>query len=192
MAKQVREKLRPLYGKRVRVRGILSNFRAWQQNYREVGAACISQPEIDCEVVADHVWVLHVPHWQCHRDDVGRQVEFEAVVNRYFERQLGENNYGLATPGDLVLRDGGPCLNIPEPPPDDVPPPEQNGSLAFHGNGAATDAAQDDPCDVLRRVKAFVKAVGGSEAALRVVAALGDVGMDAVELARWVDAYCRD
>ena len=105
MAKQVREKLRPLYGKRVRVRGILSNFRAWQQNYREVGAACISQPEIDCEVVADHVWVLHVPHWQCHRDDVGRQVS--AVVGA----QLRPQRHGSLLVG-VGERGQGPGLRF--------------------------------------------------------------------------------
>jgi hypothetical protein len=181
-ANEVREKFRPLEGKRIKVRGSLSAFRDWQHNYREVGRACISQPEVDHEVMAHHVWIMGVQHWQPHRDAIGRQVEFDAVVTRYYDRDLSAMNFSLANPSELSLLHGPPGMNIPEPP-DDARAPEEPA------NGRARE---NDSLETLRRIKAFVKAVGGSEAALRVVSALGDVNLDAVELARWVDAYCSE
>lgn len=58
---EIREQMKPLVGRRIKVRGGLVSFGQWTRNYRDVGRACISYPEYNGEVLAEHVWVTDVP-----------------------------------------------------------------------------------------------------------------------------------
>jgi hypothetical protein len=69
---EVREKMIPLVGKRITVRGSLEKFGDWTKNYRDVGRACIVDPEMNGEVLADHVWVTDVRHWRQYKHDLGK------------------------------------------------------------------------------------------------------------------------
>jgi hypothetical protein len=179
---EVREKMRRYKGQRVTVRGVLDGFGDWIRNRRDVGRACIRLPEIDHEVVASHVWVTDVPHWLPHKDQVGTQIEFDAVVDSYDDDKLHRTNFCLRHAGPFkVLHQ--PALRIPEPaeeddapPPcvvrDEPPPPPDGGS----------------ELDKLRQVKRFVKACGGQEHAARLVEALAGVTMAVADLRTWVAA----
>jgi hypothetical protein len=177
-----REKLRPYVGKRIRFRGTLGDFKDWRENYHEVGRACLVQPEIDGEVVCHHVWVLNVLHWERRKEDMGKQVEFDAVVRSY-KKGEGETDYSLTNPGELHFLHEAPAVKIPEPRAEEHPPATE---MTVAATATATPKPDADPLDTLRQVKAFAKAVGGLEQAEQAAAALEDVTLPAGELLRWL------
>jgi hypothetical protein len=61
---EFREKLVPFKGKRIKVRGTLTRFGWWKEGYRDLGSACIREPEMADEIIADHVWVSGTKHWE--------------------------------------------------------------------------------------------------------------------------------
>jgi hypothetical protein len=181
---EIRHKLAPLVGKRIKIRGTLQAFREWI-NYqgaihRDVGRALISQPELDGEVLSHHVWVMGVQHWLMFKDEVGKQVEFSAVVKTYTDKHK-DQNYHLINPDELVVLHGPPALTIPDPvPEDDIPIPTKEDK--------PVDKPVEDPLEILRQVKTFVKAVGGQEAAGKVAEALGAVTIPVAQLIAWIKA----
>lgn len=181
---EVREKLIPYLNRRVQVRGTLSAFDIWTKNYREVGRACISAPEIDYEVVAHHVWVIDVRHWPKGKDVVGSQVEFEGLVIEYTDKN-GKRNYSFSSPDELrVLH--LPSMSITGVPPDDDDPPEEGPPEDVGPPQPAQFGT--DPLQVMRQVKSFAKACGGLEPAERMVTALQDVTIPPGDLVAWIKA----
>jgi hypothetical protein len=180
---EIREKLKPYEGKRIKIRGCLSAFADWMHKYRDIGRACIAQPELDGEVVADHVWVMGVQHWLGHKGDIGKQVEFSAVVKPYQDMKMAHRNYHLINPDELVVLHDPPAFRFPTPQADeDIPPPEEEAPV--------TDEKQVEPppLETLRQVKGFTKAVGGQEQAEKVVEALEAVTIPVPDLIAWVKA----
>lgn len=151
----IRENLKPLLNKRVRVRGVFAKWDDhWVSHQKQVGRVCITQPEIDGEVVARYVWVVGVPHWKQYRDALGSQVIFEAVVQRYTTR-CNETNYCLGNADDLTILHL-PALAIPDPPqeddmadkweePEPIPAPEP----------------QSKQIETIRQITAWAKTNGG-------------------------------
>lgn len=180
MSSEIREKLIPFLGKRVKVRGILGKSGEWIRNYRDVGRVCIQSPEINLEVVADYVWVTDVPHWKHLKDKEGDQVEFEAVVRKYSQRD-NKTNYCLTNASEPTLLHQPPALSIPNLPaepdepvqPDepDMEEPEQPESEPVVMQIPPTrDAIQD-----LRLAKAFARACGKPATALEILDKLTDM-----------------
>jgi hypothetical protein len=125
MSYEVREKLIPYLGKRVKVRGVLGKWGDWRRNFRDVGRVCIQSPEISDQIVADYVWVTDVPHWKHLKGNEGFQVEFEAVVRKYAHR-TGSTNYCLTNASAPTLLHQPPALTIPDyPGQDDEMRPEE-------------------------------------------------------------------
>jgi hypothetical protein len=122
---EIREKLKTLVRQRVRIRGTLAKFAEWIRNHRDVGRACIADPEMNGEIVAHHVWVTDAPHWLQHKGDVGHQVEFEAVVKVYTDRG-GETNYCLGSADMLQVLHTPVALTIPDPPQENAPEPVED------------------------------------------------------------------
>jgi hypothetical protein len=180
----VREKLKPLVGKRIKVRGGLVNFGAWTRNYRDVGRACISYPEINGEVLAEHVWVTEVPHWLKYKCSVGEQVEFSAVVIRYSDKN-GTTNYCLTNADELCFLTTPPALPIPDPPVDEMPEPEQNDDPPPEPIG---DEPLGDPLEMMRQAKHFAKVCGSLEQAERIAEAVQRVTAPLPELIAWIKA----
>jgi hypothetical protein len=178
---EVREKLRPHVGKRIKIRGVLSAYDSWEHRRRDIRRACIYQPEMDCEVVGDHVWVLGTGHWPEDNSNIGRQVEFDAVVQRYGDPKLNATNFCLANPGELKLLTGPPCLRPPEPDMDEK-------IIELAEEPVPEPAKPPDPLATLRQVRLFTRAVGGQEAALKVVQALEAVTIPVPDLVAWVKA----
>jgi hypothetical protein len=177
---EIREKLKPFVGKRITIRGCLAAFSDWIQNYRDVGRACISLPEMEGEVVADHVWVMGVQHWFQHKEDIGQQVEFTAVVKPYTDSKARGTNYHLTNPDELQVLHGPPALRIPDLPDDEA--------LLIPDDKAGNPEQVQDPLEVLRQVKAFTKAIGGQDQAEKVAIALEAVTIPVPELITWVKA----
>jgi hypothetical protein len=179
----IREKLKPYLAKRIKIRGCLSKFDLWtdRRTNREIGRACISNPELDGEVIASHVWVMNVKHWP--RSEKGKQVEFEAVVNQYADAKVGGNNYHLINPDDLHILHDPPAFRISDLPPDEDVRPQQE-ALPVPTNKPVTN----DPLETVRQVRAFTKAVGGQEQAENVAKALEDVKISLPDLITWIKA----
>jgi hypothetical protein len=149
-----REKLAPLVGNRLKVRGQLDKYRDWDDGGREVGRACIRSPEVEGEVICTYVWVLGVLHWD--QKGTGQQVEFDAVVRRYVNHE-GEN-YSLESPSALVVVQP-PALRIPDPVPEVVlagsrpaptpvlPAPVPNGEAP---STPVAEPRQGSPCEQLQ------------------------------------------
>jgi hypothetical protein len=176
---EIREKLKPHLGKRIKVRGCLSKFDLWSIQYREVGRACISEAEVDGEVVADHVWVMAVQHWMSHKTDIGKQVEFTSIVAPYSDKR-GHRNYHLTNPDELQVLHDPPALRLGGPPDDEeLPMTEEKAGV--------TDSMRD-PLETLRQVKEFTKAIGGQEQAAKVAAALESVTLPVPQLVSWIKA----
>jgi hypothetical protein len=184
---EIREKLKPHLGKRVKIRGSLSAFSDWTHKYRDIGRACISQPEMDGEVIASHVWVMGVQHWLDHKADIGKQVEFEAVVNQYADPKVGGNNYYLINPDELRILHDPPAFRISDPSPD-VEVRHQQEELTVPNNVPDDKPVANDPLEVLHQVKSFVKAVGGQEQAEIVATALEAVTIPVLDLIAWIKA----
>jgi hypothetical protein len=180
---KVREALRPYHRKRVTVRGVLDEFGDWKdyRTCREIGRACIRSPKIDHEVVASHVRVLGTLHWLPHKNALGSQVEFSAVVQDYPDESAGGTNFCLAAPGDFKVLHGV-ALRIPDAPRE---PAETAPRCCVV---AAPVQEAKDPMGKLRQAKRFVKACGGFEQAARVFEALTVVDMPLDELREWVGA----
>jgi hypothetical protein len=181
---EVREKLKPFVGKRIKVRGALVSFADWIRNYRDVGRACISCPEHNGDVLAEHVWVTDVPHWLNYKCNLGAQVEFTAVVKRYLDRDSGVN-YCLTNADDLVLLHNPPALAIPDPPEEEIPQSEQNDSPPPE---AVNDKVVGDPLETIREVKRFCKDCGGFDQAERMAEAMKALTIPIPQLIAWIKA----
>jgi hypothetical protein len=173
MSYAIREKMIPYLGKRVVVRGVLGKWGDWIRNYRDVGRVGIQSPEINCEVVADYVWVTDVPHWSHLKDKAGHQVEFEAVVSKYRQSSDSQVNYCLTSAGNPTLLHPL-SLSIPDMPSEEEEPtqpnePEMDESMS-ESIPASRDAIQD-----WREAKAFAKACGTPVKALEVLDKLPDM-----------------
>jgi hypothetical protein len=114
---EVREKLKPLLGRRVNIRGVFAKWDDhWMRNYRQTGRACIQDAEIDCEIVSRHVWVTDVPHWKQHRGAVGSQVVFDAVVQSYIDKSTQKTNYCFGNAATTIWSpDPGPTSYVLPP-----------------------------------------------------------------------------
>ncbi len=169
---EIRERLKPLLNKRVKVRGTFAKWDDhWVQNYREVGRACISSPEIDSEVVCQHVWVVNVPHWKQHKEAIGSQVQFDAVVTSYVDRATQKTNYCFAQAGDLTVLHL-PAIPIPDPPKErdateewDEPEPDAAPELDSMADPSL------DPMEVVRQLTTFTKTCGGYDQAEKMLEA---------------------
>ncbi len=175
---EIREKLKPLVGKRIKFRGYLAGFEDWTDKhlYRDIGRACISQPERDSEVLADHVWVLGTKHWP--HDALTNQVEFDAIVASYWDEKNRVTNYCLKHPGQLNTLHGPPAVKIPDIV-DDLPERAETSEVELKAA---------NPLDTLRAVKTFIKEIGGQEQAAKVAAALEAIDLPVSELISWVKA----
>jgi hypothetical protein len=183
---EVREFLRPYQNKRITVRGTLSYFNGFMDRdiRREVGGACIKNPEIDGVRAADHVWVTHVQHWADRKEaGTGKQIEFTALVITYPDQKLGCHNFGLRDPDDFVVLNVPLALRIPEP---EREAPAVVPQAPAAGNGVPAPA--ECPLGMLRRVKRFVKLCGGFEQAAKMFEALAAADLPLHELRQWVVA----
>jgi hypothetical protein len=154
---EIREKLKPLLGTRVQVRGTFAKWEDhWVKNHRQVGRVCIQQPEINGEVVAQYVWVVAVPHWKEFRNELGSQVIFDAVVQGYSDRVSGKTNYCLGNAGELTVLHRI-ALAIPDPPPEDT------FDKRVEPKRAAAPDSQPNPVETIRQITAWAKNAGGYE-----------------------------
>jgi hypothetical protein len=189
---EIREQLKPYVGERIKVRGTLSRFADWEDRShggREIGRACIEQPEVDNVVVADHVWVMGVLHWLPYKAAIGHDVEFCAVVKEYTDSQ-GFRNYNLVNPDQLSVLHGPPALSIPDPPAPKTSVPFEKEELSMPDKSQSDVRPTDDPVQLLRQMKTFVKTVGGPEQAKRLLEALGAVEMPVLQLVELVKELC--
>ena len=179
----VREKLKPLVGKRVKFRGYLSEFSDWVdfRLHKDIGRACISQLERDSEIYADHVWIIGTRHWS--KEDMSKQVEFEAVVSRYWDEKNRVNNYCLKLPGNLTVLHGPPALKVPDPVVDDLPTRIPDVDIVESDD---LDEAKLDGLETLRAVQAFIKDIGGMEAASKAASALEKTELPLETLIAWI------
>lgn len=158
----IREILKPLLNKRVRVRGIFAKWDDhWVIHRKQVGRVCIRQPEIDGEVVAQYVWVVGVPHWKQYRDALGSQVIFEAVVQ--CTTRFDETNYCLGNADDLTVLHP-PALAIPDPPPKD-----DMSEKWEEPEPAPVPEPQLKPIDTIRQITAWAKTSGGFDVVEKVL-----------------------
>jgi hypothetical protein len=152
---EIRENLKPLVGRRVKVRGVFSKWDDhFVRNGRQVGRACIQQPEIEGEVVARYVWVVAVPHWRQFRHAIGSQVSFDAVVQTYSNRIDNETNYCLGNAGDLTILHPV-ALAIPDPPREDV------AEKRIEPKPARASEPLPTPLERIRQITAWAKGAGG-------------------------------
>jgi len=178
---EVRESLKPFVGKRINILGCLARFDSWTRNYRDVGRACISDPEVDGQVVADHVWVTEIPHWRDHKNDLGRQVQFSAVVKPYTDRS-GTTNYALANADKLILL-YDPAVRIPDFPDDESANADLNEGSRPQ---AAIERAENDPIEVIRQVKKLGKSCGGLEQAEKIIEVMQTIPFSLPQLLVWI------
>lgn len=173
---EVREKLKPYLNKRVTVRGTLANWDDyWTRNHRPVGRACITKPEIDAEVVCDHVWVVDVPHWKDYRHALGSQVTFDAIVQSYPDRATGKTNYCFGNASELTLLHQPPALVTPEPQEQDTPReylPSPSDDEIEPQRDSAPAATEATPMERIRQVRVFAKACGSYDKAEEILASL--------------------
>lgn len=181
---EVREKLKPLLGKRIKVRGSLVQFADWTRNYRDVGRACISYPEHDGEVLAEHVWVIDVPHWMQSKCRLGEQVEFTAVVKSYSDKD-GIKNYCLTNADELNFLHNPPALSIPDPPEEEMPQPERNDDPPPE---PIEEEPLGDPLETIRQIKQFAKECGGLEQAERIAQAVRKLAIPLPQVIAWIGA----
>ena len=88
-------------------------------------APTTNDAEVDGEVLAQHVWAIDVPHWLQYKHDLGKQVEFTALVKIYTDRD-GVISYSLTNADDLTFLHSPPALAIPDSSAVENPP--QQGS----------------------------------------------------------------
>ena len=176
MSYEIREKLIPYLGKRVKVRGVLGKWGEWIRNHRDVGRMGIQSPEIDHEVVADYVWVTDVPHWKHLKGKEGNQVEFEAVVSKYRQRD-GKVNYCLTNSSEPSFLHQPPALAIPDVSmddelmmPDEPEMEEPISEAVVMQVPVSRDAIQD-----WRLARTFAKACGTSAKALEILGKMPDM-----------------
>ena len=145
-----------------------------------MGRACISDPEIDGEVVADHVWVLEIPHWLQHKDQIGEQVEFTAIPKPYQEK-VGGQNYCLSQADALQFLHRPPALSIPDFLDDE--------ECCSEPEMAEDSPAQTiNPFNVIREVKTFAKMCGGLEKAEQTALAFQSLTIPISQLVAWLKA----
>jgi hypothetical protein len=149
-----------------------------------VGRACISHPENNGEVLAEHVWVTDVPHWLLYKCNAGEQVEFSAVVKGYVDRD-GNKNFCLTNADELTFLHCGTATPPAVPDEGDVPLMEQSHDSPPEVMGAEPVG---DPLERIRRVKHFVKEFGGFENAERIALAVQNVAIPLPQLIAWIGA----
>ena len=172
---EVREKLKPLVNKRVQVRGTFTKWDShWKTGIRQTGRACVTNPEIDAEVVCQHVWVVDAPHWKEYQEATGSQVVFDAVVQKYTDRITGKTNYCLGNASDPTFLHQPPALTIPDPPKEEkmVKVSLEDSAPAESQTEAALPSSDNSPMERIRQVKVFAKACGNFEKAEKVLAVL--------------------
>jgi hypothetical protein len=165
---ELRVKLKPWKGRRITVRGTLVKYGQWITGHRDIGSACIIEPEMNNEVLCQHVWVQGINHLQ--KCELRRRVELDALVSEYPDPKLGQNNYCLKHPGKLVILDEPPALSIPDTP-EEEPEMLTNGHTDCLDVPGVTERATDG-LETARAAKAFIKAVGGAEQAKKCLEAL--------------------
>jgi hypothetical protein len=123
---------------------------------------------------------MDVNHWS--KAEIGKQVEFEALVKQYADQKVGGNNYHLIYPADLQVLHDPPALHIPDPPQDEELSPDEEPIM--------TDdkSLGTNPLETLRQVKAFIKAVGGLKHAVTVANELEKVTIPVPDLIAWIKA----
>lgn len=167
---EIREKLKPYLSSRVNVRGTLTKFDStWKTGHKYTGRACIINPEIDGEVVCQHVWVVDAPHWNEYRELIGSQVTFDAVVQKYNDRKSGETNYCLGQASEPIFLYQPPALRIPNPIEDEE---TCESVVVVAPVESSAPAAHDITREKIRQVKVFANACGGFAKAEEIVQAL--------------------
>jgi hypothetical protein len=122
---------------------------------------------------------MGVSHWD--KTKVGQQIEFSALVKEYYDTKRSCNNYHLTNPDELrVLY--APALKIADP------PKEEDESMPIEDSELKPVAGPVDALDILRDVKAFIRAVGGQEQATVVATALESLRMPISTLISWIRA----
>jgi hypothetical protein len=167
--------LKPYLNKRVTVRGTFAKFdTTWKTGYRYTGRATITSPEIDGEVVCDHVSVVDVGHWKEYQQAIGSQVTFDAVVQRYTDKN-GDTNYRFGNASELTFLHQPPALVTPDPQVQDKSRdylPTAHEEEIEPPKDSATASTEANPMERIRQVRAFAKACGGYDKAEEVVASL--------------------
>jgi hypothetical protein len=180
---EIREKLRPMVGKRVKVRGILDSSREFIFNHRDIGSTCIQMPEIDGEIISGHIWVTGTKQpWAEFKGEQGTQVSFTAIVKGYEKGGAGPTNYCLTNPDELTLLHF-PSVKIPEP------VAEENNGKAQAPPQPTPEMSDERAIEVLQLAKKFVAAAGGTQPAVKVAEVLSHC-RDLPRLLRWVRALC--
>lgn len=170
-----RETLKPFLHKRVTVRGAFAKFdTTWKTGYRYTGRATILSPEIDGEVACDHVSVVDVGHWKAYQKAIGSQVTFDAVVQKYTDKN-GNTNYCFGNASELTLLHQPPALvtfDLPqEPEPQEEVPSTLDDEIEPSKDSAPISTVANQ-MERIRQVRAFAKACGGYDKAEEIVACL--------------------
>jgi hypothetical protein len=172
---ELRETLKPYLHKRVTVRGTFAKFdTTWKTGYRYTGRGTILSPEIDGEVVCDHVSVVDVGHWKDYQKAIGSQVTFDAVVQKYTDK-CGNPNYCFGNASEPTLLHQPPALvtfdlpqesepqgDVPSASVEEIEPPTHSAPVSTAAN----------PMERIRQVRVFAKACGGYDKAEEVVASM--------------------
>jgi hypothetical protein len=189
-----RETLKPHLNKRITIRG---TFNEWRNDWTEraksrsgidriTGRACIANPEMDHEVVATHVWVNSVSHWEQHSQSaLGLQVSFDAIVSKYRTKD-GETSYCLSQAGELTILHGPPCIPIPDLSQDDQMPETKQF------DDAPTEPDAISPFDAFRFARQVAKKCGGLPQALEVAKLLEETPISIIELKNWLQVMSED
>lgn len=167
-----REKLKAYVEQRVVVRGTLQKWDCnWMRGPRQTGRACIANPEIAGTVMCEHVWVVDVPHWKEHKDAVGSQVKFDAVVTRYYKGS--ETSYSMTNASELTFLHQ-PAILIPDlPVVRSFAPPVEIGLAE-----SVPEAKGSSPAERIRQVKSFAKVCGGYEQAEKILLCVPPIPQD--------------
>jgi len=130
------------------------------------------------EVVADHVWVMGVTHWHKHKEEVGKQVEFNAIVRPYSDGSV--TNYNLVNPDELVFLHEPPALTIPDPPDDET--------ISVSEPSEDSQPEPEVSLQAMRQAKTLAKVCGGFDEAERFVEAMQNVTIPLPQLLEWIRA----
>jgi hypothetical protein len=200
---EYREKLKPYHNKRVVIRGTITAYGSWMQNHRKVGRFCLTEPELNGEIICGHVWVTGTNHLEpC---EIGRRVEVDVTVNQYSDASIGRSNYGLKNPGKLIILDKPAALAIPcAVALTTTHLPEEETTMLANGEAfgeaferpdvknvlnvigqASIAAPHGDGLEMVKTVRAFMKTVGGPKKARKFLEAL-PAGIPLGTLTEWV------
>jgi hypothetical protein len=160
MATEFRTELAQHLGHRISIRGAVTEIRIDHQGTR----ACITDPELEGEILCRHVWVLGITDdWT---DQEGSQVTFDAVVRDY--NNGDGRNYCLRNPSNLQVI-SPPAIKIPKlvkPTRSDEPFAAEQSKPQEGGRDAIAD---------IRQAKSFAKQCGSPIKALEIVGKLPDI-----------------